>query len=132
MSYPRAIARISGMVQDARQGFGLLTDVAEAAQTTDSNQTLLAAQIAGGLYTRTMTAGRTDTTDTAANILAQWPEMDIGDTFLLAVSVLSAFAITWAAGTGVTLAGKTTAAASSFSMVAITKLSATTIQWKQL
>jgi len=78
------------------------------------------------------TAGRVLTTDTAANIIAAFPELDIGESFMIAVSIVPAFAGTWAAGAGVTLAGRATTPASSTTMVVITRTGAATITWRVL
>lgn len=100
---------------------------------TDAAQVLSAAQISRRIVQFSgLTAGRVVTTDTAANILAQHPDLNIGESFVIAISALTAFAITWAAGVGVTLAGRATTPASAWSMVAITKLSATTIEFRVL
>lgn len=133
MAFPRAMVMDAGLQRPGRVGDGMVSHLNDAIQALDSNQVVLAASIVGGLYDRAgMTAGRTDTTDTAVAILAAMPQMDIGDTFLLMVSVQVAFAITWAAGVGVTLAGKATAPASSITFVLITKNTAATLTWKQL
>jgi len=99
----------------------------------DANRTLTVADISGNAIVFTgFTAGRTLTTDTAANMLAANPSMDIGDSFQLVISVVPAFAATYAAGTGVTLAGRSTTPASSWSMVYVTKTSATAMTWTVL
>ena len=116
-----------GMVLPQGPGDNILNPV-NVTQSADSNQTISAAAITGGLYSRTgMTAGRTDTTDTAVNILAQMPGMDIGDSFLLMISNVVAFALTLAGGTGVTLGTKTTIPASGFGFVRFVKTSDTTL-----
>jgi uncharacterized membrane protein (DUF441 family) len=58
--------------------------------------------------------------------------MDIGDSFTFWVSVTTAFAVTWAAGTGVTLAGRATVVANTAQMVVVTKTAATTVTWTAL
>jgi hypothetical protein len=117
----------------ARQGDGFLAHLQPAVVATDANVTLTVAQLAFGLIQFTgFTAGRNLTTPTAAQILAANPGMDIGDTFLVMISITPAFAGTYVAGTNVTLAGRTTALASTFSMVLVTKLSATTVEWRGL
>lgn len=92
---------------------------------TDANSVIPAATLVSGLYFRNgITAARTDTTDTAANITANMPGMDPGDCFLLMVSVQPAFALTLAGGTGVTLLGtKTSIPASGFGIVMFRKVS---------
>lgn len=72
------------------------------------NATLTAAQLLGGIIEHTVTTGAgTDTTDTAANIDAALANPQVGDTFqcTLINTSASAFAITVAAGAGVTLKG---------------------------
>ena len=116
----------AGSVVDAQPGVGLLANFAASTQTADSAQTLTVAKMACGLYMRSgLTAGRTDTTDTAANILAAFPAMNIGDNFSVVVSNLAAQILTIAGGTGVTMGTKTTVAASSMGILVFTKTSAT-------
>lgn len=111
-----------------RAGDGYIANPAIVTQAADSNQVLTVAAIAGGIYQRSgMTVGRTDTTDTAANYLAAFTGMDIGDSYIFKISVTVAVVLTLAAGTGVTLAGKTTVAASGVGEFLLTKTSATTV-----
>ena len=127
------VTNASNMVRGARQGEGLLAFLSPVVIATDANATLTVAQLAGGFIQFTgFTAGRTITTPTAALIPAANPDMDIGDSLSLLVSVVPAFAGTYVAGTGVTLAGRATTPASSFSWIVITKLSATTVEWRVL
>jgi hypothetical protein len=114
-------------------GTGLIGNVSITSKTTDANHTITVAEMAGGvIYYSALSAGRTVTTPTAALILAAAPDMDIGDTFMLIVSIQDAFAITWAAGTGVTLLGRATTPASSNSIIVVEKTSATTVNWTVL
>lgn len=113
-----------------RAGDGFLGSLQKTEKTTDANHTVTVAEMSTGLlYYSALSAGRTVTTPTAALILAAAPDMDIGDSFSLVVSIQDAFAITWAAGTGVTLTGRATTPASSFSIIVVTKLSSTTVEW---
>lgn len=99
----------------------------------DANATLSATQVASGVIMYTgFTAGRTLTTDTAANYLAVFPEMDIGDALGFTVSIIPAFAGTLAAGTGVTLLGRPTVPAASAVTVYLTRTGATTFSWTVL
>ena len=101
--------------------------------TADAAATVSATQISGGVTIYTgFTAGRVLTTDTAANILAAFPEMDIGDSYGFTVSVIPAFAGTFAAGAGITLVGRATCPASSAVTVYLTRTSATTFNWTVL
>lgn len=122
-----------GMPEASRQGAGFFCNLSPAAVATDAALTMTVDQMSGGLVQYTgFTAGRVVTTPTAAAILAAAADMDIGDSFTIAVSVVPAFAATWAAGAGVTLAGRATTPASSWSLIVITKLSATTVEWRVL
>jgi hypothetical protein len=120
-----------GLAERSRQGSGVFDAIDWSAIATDAALTLTVAQMAGGgvMFT-SFSAGRTVTTPTAALILAAAPDMDIGDTFSFYVSCIAAFAATWTAGVGVTLAGRATTPASSWSIVTVKKLSATTVEWR--
>jgi hypothetical protein len=99
----------------------------------DANDTLTVDKIHAGVVQYTgFSAGRTVTTDTAAAIIAAFPDLDIGDSFIIIVSTQNAFAITWAAGAGVTLSGRATTPASTFSVIVVTKTGAATIGWRVL
>jgi hypothetical protein len=133
MSALRGLVQDGGLTRAARAGDNLLASLLLTSIATDAAQTLTAEQMAGGLVAFTgFTAGRTVTTDTAANILAANPSMDIGDSFLLGVSISPAFAATWAAGASVTLAGKATTPASGFTWILVTKTSLTAVRWTVL
>lgn len=98
---------------------------------TDANATITSAQVAGGVVQYTgFTAGRNLTTDTATNFAADNPEMDIGDSIGFTVSVVPAFAGTFVAGAGVTLAGRATCPASSSVTVYLTRTGAATFTWR--
>ena len=114
-------------------GTGMIGNVSITSKTTDANHTITVAEMAGGvIYYSALSAGRTVTTPTAALILAAAPDMDVGDTFMLIVSIQDAFAITWAAGAGVTLLGRATTPASSNSIIVVEKTSATAVNWTVL
>ena len=68
--------------------------------------TLTAASIVSGIINRTgPTTAFTDTTDTAANIIAALPNAVVGQSFSLWIINQTAFVDTLAAGTGITFAG---------------------------
>lgn len=122
-----------GLFRNARAGDNPLACRSLSTIATDANQTLAFADMAGGLVRfSSFSAGRNVTTDTAANILAANPWMDIGDSFEIIVSCTAAFAATWVAGAGVTLAGRATTPASASSTIVVTKTSATTVTWTVL
>lgn len=131
MLFKRILATNSaGLPQVSRQGLGIVANVDITSKTTNADHTLTVAEMAGGMvYYSALSAGRTVTTPTAALILAACPDMDIGDSFSFIVSIQDAFAITWAAGADVTLVGRATTPASSWSFITVTKLTATTVQW---
>lgn len=130
---PHITAYGNELAQRAAAGSGEISNIAVRTITTDANTVLTVADMSGGavLYTG-FTAGHTITTPTAALILASAPDMDIGDSFSLTLSVTPAFAGTYVAGTGVTLAGKPTLQAASSSYTVVTKTSATTVTWTAL
>jgi hypothetical protein len=113
-----------------RAGDGFLGNPTITEKTTNADHTLTVEEMAGGLvYYSALSAGRAVTTPTAALILAAAPDMDIGDSFCFLVSIQDAFAITWAAGTGVTLRGRATTPASSSTWIVVVKTSATAVDW---
>jgi hypothetical protein len=72
---------------------------------SDAAATLTAAQLVGGEFTITPTVARTQTTDTAVNIIAAMAGSADGSSFEFTVINLADFAVTIALGTGVTLVG---------------------------
>lgn len=119
--------------QKSGVGTGTLGNVRITSKATDANHTLTVAEMSGGVvYYSALSAGRTVTTPTAVQMLDAAPDMDVGDTFMVIVSIQDAFAITWAAGTGVTLDGRATTPASSNSIIVVEKTSATTVRWTVL
>lgn len=120
----------SGLPQVSRQGMGMVENIAVVEKTTNADHTITVAEMSGGcIYYSALSAGRSVTTPTAALILAEAPDMDIGDSFSFRVAIQDAFAITWVAGDSVTLAGRATTAASSSSTIVVTKTSATAVTW---
>jgi hypothetical protein len=112
----------------ARAGDGSLVKIqVPAAVSADSNQVIPVSALLGGLYVRSgMTAGRSDTTPTAAQLDAAFEVLDVGDSVTFVISVTVAFALTLVGGSGVTLAGKTVVPASGSMWFVATKTGATT------
>lgn len=111
-------------------GDGFVGNPGIAEKTNTTNHTLFLSEMAKGIvYYSALSAGITVTTPTAALITDAAAGMDVGDSFFFLVSIQDAFAITWAAGTGVTLRGRPTTPASSSTWVIVTKTSATTYDW---
>lgn len=80
------------------------TNITNTLITTVGAGTLTAAGLVGGLIMRSgPTANFTDTTDTAAKILAALPGIVVGSSFLIRIKNNTAFIETLAAGAGVTL-----------------------------
>lgn len=120
----------SSLPAPSRPGQGLFAALIPTLIATDANLTLTVAQMSAGMVQFTgFTAGRNVTTPTAALINAAAPEMDIGDSFSFFVSVVPAFAATYVAGAGVTLQGRATTPASSWSLITVTKTGAATFTW---
>jgi len=133
MGAVRAIVQDNGLSRNARVGDGLISHPAVTVVTADAADTVTVDKIAGGIIQYTgFSAGRNLTTDTAANIIAAFPNLDIGDTLELIVSITTAFAGTWVAGAGVTLAGRATVLANTQQTVIVTKTGAATVGWRAL
>ncbi len=105
--FNRALVQTNeGDRRGARAGDGWLSNVALTQLTADANATLTPTQMLGGVITSNgKTANRTLTTDTAANIVAAVPNMDIGDCLMFQVASFDGFSATLAGGTGVTASG---------------------------
>lgn len=126
--FVRPMVYEKGTARASRVGDGILANPSVTAISADSNQTITAAAILGGVVTHaTHTVSRTDTTDTAVNILAAMPDMDIGDTYVFKVASLAAFTIIVAGGSGVTASGNLTVAANGAKDFILTKTSVTTM-----
>ncbi len=99
---------------------GALANINQGAETISAvsgsgSVTLTAAQMLGGVINRTgPTAAYGDTTDTAANIVAAIPFAAVGLTFNLRILNTVNYVDVVAAGSGVTLAGTTAIAASTW------------------
>ena len=133
MGAVRAMVQDNGLTRNARVGDGLISHPAVTVVTADANDIVTVDKIAGGVIQYTgFGAGRNLTTDSAANIIAAFPNMDIGDTIELMISITTAFAGTWIAGASVTLAGRATVLANTTQVVIITKTGAATVSWRAL
>lgn len=111
-------------------GVGLAAALRIAGVATDAAVTLTTDQMAGGMVQYTgFSAGRNITTPTGTQIETANPGMNVGDSFSFFVSITTAFAGTWVAGSGVTLAGRATTPASSWSLVTVIKTATNTFTW---
>lgn len=94
---------------------------AKSALATVGAGTITAAMLLSGLLMRTGPTGAyVDTTDTAAQILAAMGKPAVGDSFDFTLVNGVAFANTFTAGVGVTLAGVTAVAASTIRLYRVT------------
>ena len=118
-----------GLERESRVGDGYLDKPLVTTNSSAGNQTITVAMIMGGAAVFTGAAGAVQyTVDTAANILAAMPSMDIGDTYCFTVTNTAAQTATLnTAVTGVTYAGFTTANAQTRTGI-IEKTSSTTIK----
>lgn len=108
-------------------GGGADTPLANTAITTVGAGTLTAAALAGGVITRTgPVAAYTDTTATAALIVAAIPNAFVGQSWVLRIKNGTNFTQTLAAGSGVTFSGSVVVPPSSVAeyLVTLTSLSA--------
>lgn len=99
------------ITSDMNEVIDALTPLEKATAVVSSSvQTLTAADILSGVISRSGGAGLTDTTDTAANIIAAMANPVVGDGFEFTIQNNNSGTLTLAAGTGVTLVGTTTIA----------------------
>ena len=118
-----------GLVLTSNPGDGFAVDPVVTNHTTDAAYTMTVADLSGGVFQRSGTnTSRTDTTPTAALLLAAYPEWNIGDAKVVLYSnAAGANPTTIGAGTGVTLVGNAAVAAGSNRFLIFVKTSNTTI-----
>lgn len=127
--FSRPIVKSGGLQQEARPGEGWLAMPKRTNNAVDSNGIITVAAILGGIYTRSGTnTSRTDTTATAADLIAAMPDMGIGDTYMFMVCNLTGTnPITIAGGTDVTASGNLSVVALATKWFLLEKTSATTM-----
>jgi len=127
--FVRACIKEKGLERLMRNGDGILANPRITSYATDAAKTVTVTEIAGGVLQVTgLTAGRNLTADTAANYLAAFPQLDIGESIECVVGVSVAFALTLVTAAGVTLKGRATVPANTTCRIFITKTSATTVE----
>lgn len=100
--FRRAHVSIAGPTARANAGDTLMSQLVPVTETTAGNVTLTAAEILSGWIQRSGPgAGFTDTWPTADSIISQMPDVQVGDCFQLIYQNTVAFAMTFAAGTGI-------------------------------
>ena len=133
MPFKRAlVSDDSNMPSPLRAGDGYLANCAPTNFNTESDETITTAQLGGGkiLQGLTLTSDVTYTLPTVALIVAEWPSMDVGDSFefYVANNQAAAFDVIIAVGSGMTAIGTNnnlTIAPQAGKMFTITKRSAT-------
>lgn len=99
----------SRIAAPSRAGVGFLANVIPKAFAAETDETLTMAEIAGGLIIQgtTLTSDVVYTLPTAALIVAEWPEMDVGDaySFYVGNAQAAAFDVVIAVGVGITAVG---------------------------
>lgn len=106
---------------------------ANTAITTVGAGALTAAALVGGVITRTgPTAAYTDTTNTAAQIIAALPNGNVGQSWEVTIKNTVPFAATLAGGTDVTLSGQTIIPPNSVGRFLLTVATATTVTMQGL
>ena len=110
MGFIRTLVSGDGKLpQVLRQGDGLLANFAPKAFAAETDETLTIAELSGGLIHQgtTLTSDVIYTLPTAAIIVAEWPEMDVGDAYSYVVnnSQAGAFDVVIAVGAGITKVG---------------------------
>lgn len=92
-----------------RAGDGISANVLPLNFNTESDETLTTAELSGGAVYQglTLTSDVTYTLPTAALLIAEWAEMDIGDAFSFYVgnNQAAAFDVVMAVGAGITAVG---------------------------
>lgn len=125
---PRVMLNDGGLARAGRAGDGFLQHSAVIIISADAADTLTATKISAGTVSYSgLTAGRNLTVDTAANILAVFPYLDVGDAVAVHVGISTAFALTLVTAAGITLKGKATVPASSSAIIYFVKTAATTM-----
>lgn len=126
--FSRACLYKGGIEQEARAGDGFLANPLITTNASAGNQSITVTQIAGGIAQFTGAAGAVNLTlPTAAAILAAFPDMDIGDSYLFAVSNTAAQAATITTNTGITLSGNSAVVNATMKWVLLVKTASTTM-----
>lgn len=110
MGFHRVHAVEEGKIgQPSRAGLGFTANVAPTSFAAETDETITTAQLGGGaiLQGTTLTSDVIYTLPTAALIVAEWPEMDVGDayTFYVGNNQAAAFDVVIAVGVGITAIG---------------------------
>ncbi len=128
------IRRDGGLPEPMRAGAGFSANVLPVNFNSETDETITIAEFSGGaiLQGLTLTSDVIYTLPTVAIIVAEWPEMDVGDsyTFYVGNNQAAAFDVVIAVGAGMTKVGTNNSLSvppQAGRMFTITKLSATTM-----
>lgn len=117
----------AGINRRSRVGDGLLEAAKVTNVSADAASTLTVAILRGGIVWRSgLTVARSDTLDTAANIIAALPALSIGGTFTVRIGNSTANALTILTAAGITLQGRVAVTSGSL-ILHFEKTSATTL-----
>ena len=127
MSFKRFIVRDSGLQREARVGDGFAAMPKITSVATAGDLTLSVAAVQGGIAQFTGAAGAVAyTLPLAADLIAAFPMMDIGDTYVFVIQNTASQNATVTTNTGITLTGNVVINAAS-KFVVLTKTAATTM-----
>lgn len=110
MGFNRALVSPDGkLLQPLRGGDGFIAALLPKNYNSESDETITTAELGGGSINQglTLTSDVTYTLPTAALFVAEWPEMDVGDSFSFYAgnSQAAAFDVIIAVGVGITAVG---------------------------
>tara|TARA_R110000744_G_scaffold372015_2_gene483374 strand:+ start:11264 stop:11680 length:417 start_codon:yes stop_codon:yes gene_type:complete len=103
------VAGVGRIPHNLRSGDGYVANVLPKAYAAETDQTITTAELSGGhiLQGTTLTSDVVYTLPTSLLIEAEWPEMDVGDSYCFYVvnSQIAAFDVVIAVGAGTTKVG---------------------------
>lgn len=118
----------SGFQRPARVGDGFMANPLITTNASSGAQNITVAQILGGVAQFTGAAGAVAyTLPLATELIAAMPDMDIGDSYMFAVSNTAAQNATITTNTGITLSGNSAVVNASVKFVVLTKTAAATM-----
>lgn len=117
-----------GMKRQARAGEGFMANPQIVTNSSAGAQSISIPQILGGVAQFTGAAGAVAyTLPTAAAIIAAMPDMDIGDSYIFALSNTAAQNATITTATGITLSGNSAVVNASMKFVVLTRTGTATM-----
>jgi hypothetical protein len=128
MGFARAMVRDAGMERESRVGDGSLSAFKITTIATAGDLTVPVAAVQGGIAVYTGAAGAVAyTLPLAADLIAAFPSMDIGDSFEFLMVNTAAQVATITTNTGLTLAGSAVTINAASKRMLFTKTAATTM-----